>query len=189
VVVALGHARLFAGDTALDVAAAAPALPWLALGGIATLAALIWTQRRSMAAAFAVACVASSVFLQGVDTTMAGLQPRSAKPIAQAINQTASPADEVIAFRAYPQDMPVYLGRRISVFQWSGELDFGRQWEDTTAWMFDDPEELWRRWQADRTVYMIVPLQFESEVKEAVGARFTELARTRRFMLIVNRTP
>jgi 4-amino-4-deoxy-L-arabinose transferase-like glycosyltransferase len=35
VVVALGHARLFAGDTALDVAAAAPALPWLALGGIA----------------------------------------------------------------------------------------------------------------------------------------------------------
>ena len=85
--------------------------------------------------------------------------------------------------------MPVYLGRRISVFQWSGELDFGRQWEDTTAWMFDDPEELWRRWQADRTVYMIVPLQFESEVKEAVGARFTELARTRRFMLIVNKSP
>ncbi len=189
IVVALGHTRFFAGDTAIDVAAAAPALPWLALGGVVTLAGLLWTLRRSTATAFAVACVASAVFLQGVDTTMANLQPRSAKPIAQAINAVASPTDEVIAFRAYPQDMPVYLGRRISVFQWSGELDFGREWEDTSAWMFGDPEELWRRWQADRTVYMIVPLQFESEVKEAVGARFIELARTRRFMLIVNRTP
>jgi 4-amino-4-deoxy-L-arabinose transferase-like glycosyltransferase len=189
VVVAIGHDRLFSGDTALDVAIAAPALPWLALGATLTAAALVWATRRALFTGFVVACVASAVFLQGVDTTMAGLQPRSIKPLAIELNKVVGPEDEVIAFRAYPQDLPVYLGRRISVFQWSGELDFGRQWEDTTAWMFDDSGELWRRWQADRTVYMIVPMQFESEVRESVGARFVELARSRRFILIVNRAP
>lgn len=189
IVVALGHERLFKGDTAEDVAAVAPVLPWLALGAAIATAALVWALRRSTLTALVVAGIAGAVFLQGVDVTMAGQQPRSTKPLALELNKVLTPADEVVTFRTYPQDLPVYLNRRVSVFQWSGELDFGRQWEDTSAWMFDDPAELWRRWHGERTVYMILPERFESDVRAGAGERYVELARTRRAILIVNRVP
>lgn len=189
VVIAIGHAQLFKGDTAEDVASVAPVLPWLALGAALSAAALIWGLRRSTRMALIVAGIAGAVFLQGVDMTMAGQQPRSMKPLALELNRILTPADEVVTFRTYPQDLPVYLGRRVSVFQWSGELDFGRQWEDNSAWMFDDPAELWRRWHGDRTVYMILPERFESDVRAGAGERYVELARTRRAILIVNRNP
>lgn len=188
VVIAIGHARLFTGDTAEDVASVAPVLPWLALGAALAAAALVWSLRRSTRMAVIVAGIAGAAFLLGVDTTMAGQQPRSMKPLALELNKVLTPADEVVTFRTYPQDLPVYLNRRVSVFQWSGELDFGRQWEDVSAWMFDDPAELWRRWHADRTVYMILPERFESDVRAGAGERYVELARTRRAILIVNRT-
>jgi 4-amino-4-deoxy-L-arabinose transferase-like glycosyltransferase len=189
VVVAIFHARLFDGETAADMASVAPVLPWLALGASLAAAALVWGLRRSTRTALIVAGIAGAVFLQGVDVTMAGQQPRSMKPLANELNKVLSPQDEVVTFRTYPQDLPVYLNRRVSVFQWSGELDFGRQWEDTSAWMFDDPAELWRRWHGARTVYMIVPKQFESDVRAGAGERYVELTRTRRAVLIVNRTP
>lgn len=187
VVVALGHERLFRGDTAEDVASVAPVLPWLALGAGVAAASLVWGLRRSTVTALIVAGIAGAVFLQGVDVTMAGQQPRSMKPLANELNKVLTPADEVVTFRTYPQDLPVYLNRRVSVFQWSGELDFGRRWEDTSAWMFDDPAELWRRWHGERTVYMILPERFESDVRAGAGTRYVELARTRRAILIVNR--
>ncbi|MFM7344033.1 MAG: phospholipid carrier-dependent glycosyltransferase [Tagaea sp.] len=189
IVVALGHDRLFKGDTAEDVASVAPVLPWLAMGAAIATAALVWGLRRSTLSALVVAGIAGAVFLQGVDVTMAGQQPRSTKPLALELNKVLTPADEVVTFRTYPQDLPVYLNRRVSVFQWSGELDFGRKWEDTSAWMFDDPAELWRRWHGDRTVYMILPERFESDVRAGAGERYVELARTRRAILIVNRVP
>lgn len=187
VVVALGHERLFKGDTAEDVASVAPVLPWLALGAAIATVSLFWGLRRSTLSALVVAGVAGAVFLQGVDVTMAGQQPRSMKPLALELNKILTPQDEVVTFRTYPQDLPVYLNRRVSVFQWSGELDFGRRWEDNSAWMFDDPAELWRRWHGDRTVYMILPERFESDVRAGAGERYVELARTRRAILIVNR--
>jgi 4-amino-4-deoxy-L-arabinose transferase-like glycosyltransferase len=189
IVVALGHTYLFKGDTAEDVASVAPVLPWLALGATLAAAALVWGLRRSTRAALIVAGIAGAVFLQGVDVTMAGQQPRSMKPLALALNPILKLEDEVVTFRTYPQDLPSYIGRRVSVFQWSGELDFGRQWEDTSAWMFDDPAELWRRWHGERTVYMILPERFESDVRAGAGERYVELARTRRAILIVNRAP
>jgi 4-amino-4-deoxy-L-arabinose transferase-like glycosyltransferase len=188
-VVAFFHARLFDGDTAEDVASVARVLPWLALGATLATLALIWGLRRSTRTALIVAGIAGAVFLQGVDITMAGQQPRSTKPLANELNKVLTPQDEVVTFRTYPQDLPVYLNRRVSVFQWSGELDFGRQWEDTSAWMFDDPAELWRRWHGARTVYMLVPERYESDVRAGAGERYSELARTRRAILIVNRTP
>lgn len=189
IVVAVGHARLFRGDTAADVAAVAPVLPWLAVGATLATLALVFALRRSTFAALVVAGVAGAVFLQGVDVTMAGQQPRSMKPLATELNGILTPNDEVVTFRTYPQDLPVYLNRRISVFQWSGELDFGRRWEDVSAWMFDDEAELWRRWHGERTVYMILPARFDPEVRAGAGARYLELARTTRAILIVNRTP
>jgi hypothetical protein len=190
-VVGIAGPHLASGDLADDLASARPYMGWLCAGAAFAAVAIgiaLWHGRRHAALGLAVAA-AAALFL-GVDTTMADHQPRSIKPIANVLNEIAKPEDEIAAYRTYPQDLPVYIGRRITVMGWSGELDFGRDAEPATKdWMFDDESELWRRWNSERTVYLVVPLMFEGNVRAAAGERYSEILRSRRHLLIVNRAP
>lgn len=161
-------------------------IPWIGVGaGIAALCIPL-ALRHSIRAAFVVVALSGAALHHTVDAVMAANQPRSAKPLALALREIAAPDDEVILYRTFMHDVPVYLGRRVSVFGWSGELDFGRRWEDTSSWMFDDPEEFWRRWNAERPVYALVPARFLEEVKAGANGRFQEITRTSRFVLATN---
>ena len=183
--------QLADGDLAQDLASARPYMGWLCAGAGATAAAMAFALLRGKhAVALGLSVAAAATLFLGVDTTMADHQPRSIKPIAEVLRDLAKPEDEIIAYRTYPQDLPVYLGRRIAAMGWSGELDFGRAAEPSTReWMFDDEAELWRRWNGERSVYMVVPLAFEAAVRAGAGERYAELARTRRHILAVNRIP
>ncbi|MBI3507328.1 MAG: phospholipid carrier-dependent glycosyltransferase [Proteobacteria bacterium] len=181
--------RLAPADLADDIERARPLMGWLCAGSLVAALAVAWALRnRGPALAFAFSIVAAGIFFHGVDTSMAQFQPRSIKPLAQEILARAAPGDEVMAYRTYPQDLPVYLNRRISVMGWSGELDFGREIEPATqAWMFDDEAEFWRRWNGEGTVYMIVPTHFEATVRPVAGQHYHEIARTPRHILAVNK--
>ena len=183
--------QLASGDLAQDLASARPYMGWLCAGAGATAVAMVFALLRGKrAVALGLSVAAAAVLYLGVDTTMADHQPRSIKPIAEVLREVAQPEDEIVAYRTYTQDLPVYLGRRIASMGWSGELDFGRAAEPATqAWMFDDESELWRRWNGTRTVYMVVPLPFEATVRASAGERYVELLRTRRHLLVVNRIP
>jgi 4-amino-4-deoxy-L-arabinose transferase-like glycosyltransferase len=188
-VIGIAGARLAPTELADEIERARPVMGWLCLGAVVATVSIIWTMRRhGSGAAFVVAVLAAATFFQGVDTTMAQFQPRSIKPLAAQIASRLEPGDEIIAYRTYPQDLPVYLNRRISVVGWSGELDFGRQISpETQAWMFDDEAELWRRWHGDATVYMIIPLHFEATVRSTAEPRYREISRTSRHVLATNR--
>jgi len=79
---------------------------------------------------------------------------RSVKDLALILTPQLTPDAEVVSYREYFQDLPVYLSRRVTIARWRGELTFGMQQEDTRAWMIDD-KELWRRWQSPSRVYML----------------------------------
>ena len=78
----------------------------------------------------------------------------SVKALALELKARLLPADEVIILRAYYQDLPVYLARRITVVDWKGELEFGASQQDVSGWMIGEAE-FHRRWQSPNTVYMI----------------------------------
>jgi 4-amino-4-deoxy-L-arabinose transferase-like glycosyltransferase len=187
--VGIAGARLAPTELADEIERARPVMGWLCLGAVVAAVSIVWTmRRRGPVSAFFVAVLAAATFFQGVDTTMAHFQPRSIKPLASHIASRLAPGDEIIAYRTYPQDLPVYLNRRISVVGWSGELDFGRQISpETQAWMFDDEAELWRRWHGEATVYMIIPLHFEATVRSTAEPRYREISRTSRHVLATNR--
>jgi hypothetical protein len=42
----------------------------------------------------------------------------------------------------------------VTVVEWSGELDFGAQAEDTSGWIIDEAE-FWRRWKRADTMYAV----------------------------------
>lgn len=154
---------------------------------VLTIAVLLISLKRGVLHVALALCICGAGFNHTVDWILSENQPRSAKPLAEKLKAVSTPADEVIIYRTFLHDVPVYLGRRVSVFGWTGELDFGRTWEDVTQWMFDEPDEFWRRWESDRRVYSIIPLRFVGEFKERADVRFVEIARTPRLVLAVNK--
>lgn len=84
-----------------------------------------------------------------------------------ALKALAKPEDEVVMYDNYYQDLPIYLGRRVTIVHWKGELQFGTEHEDTSAWMIDYPE-FWKRW-LDPKRHMFVILRedaFDRILKE-----------------------
>jgi len=108
-------------------------------------------------ARFLVASALASIVVVGlaIAAILPRLDPgRSVKDLALILKPQLTPDAEVVSYREYFQDLPVYLGRRVTIARWSGELAFGMQQEDTRAWMIDD-KVLWRRWQSPGQVYML----------------------------------
>jgi 4-amino-4-deoxy-L-arabinose transferase-like glycosyltransferase len=75
------------------------------------------------------------------------LQRPTVKPFAAYINAHKSPGDRIVSFMSYYQDLPVYVGQTVTVVEAKGELEFGTQVEDTSAWMVDSAafNTLWQQ--------------------------------------------
>jgi len=130
-----------------------PALAALFAAGTITAGIAAWRMNRRMLFASALATavavgLAIAAMLPRLDTG------RSVRDLGMLLKPRLTPDAEVISYRDYFQDLPVYLGRRVTIARWSGELAFGMRQEDTRAWMIDDAE-VWRRWQTPGQVYML----------------------------------
>jgi hypothetical protein len=122
-----------------------------------------------------------------VDAIVGAAQPGSTKPLAMILGPRLQPTDEVASLFNYPQDLPFYLNRRITVAATGGdELDFGRSVEDTSAWMIGEGE-FWRRWNApSHTMFAVVSLARYAELSAERKASMVELGRTESDVLLTN---
>ncbi len=96
----------------------------------------------------------TALFLTAANTLMPAVDTRSIKTIAGELKPMLRPGDDVISYHTYYQDLPVYLERRITVVDWTGELAFGTTVEDTSGWMINDAD-FWHRWQGRGRVYVV----------------------------------
>src|SRR5581483_6303081 len=93
---------------------------------------------------------------------------RSVKHLALALKPRLNGGDEVTTYRAYYQDLPVYLERIVTVAAWRGELDFGVRAEDTGRWMIDEPE-FRRRWSSGKRMYAFTDRENYEKLKKEMG--------------------
>ncbi len=132
--------------------------------------------------------ITSAIFLGVADRGFAYLDDqRSVKTLALMIKPGLQPADEVMTYREYYQDLPVYLERRITVVDWKGELKFGSEVEDVSAWMIDEPV-FWRRWDGPGRAYMLTSRDNYDKLRAAGRGRFHLIAQTGPNVLLTNRT-
>jgi 4-amino-4-deoxy-L-arabinose transferase-like glycosyltransferase len=122
--------------------------------------------------------------------TLAVLAPafdseRSVKSLAEFLRPRLRPGDEVAAYHDYPQDLPVYLGRTITVAGYQGELEVGLHGEDTSAWIIDEPT-FWRRWAEPRRMYAVIEAARYAKLVEE-GRAMALLARSGGHVLVANR--
>jgi 4-amino-4-deoxy-L-arabinose transferase-like glycosyltransferase len=130
----------------------------------------------------------AALFAVALGTSLPALDDKySVKSLAMELKPRLAAADEVVSYRAYYQDLPVYLARRITVVDWKGELEFGMGQEDVSGWMISAPE-FRRRWQSARTVYMITGRENIEELR-ATGLALHVLKTTGDNVLLTNREP
>lgn len=154
----------------------------LALAGLAPF--LLARAGRPRAAILALVAGAAVVLV-----TLAAIAPafdadRSTRALAQVLKPRLRPGDEVAAYRDYPQDLPVYLGRTITVAGYQGELEIGVHGEDTSGWIVDEAT-FWRRWAEPRRMYAVLEtFRYEELARE--GRPLTLLARSGAHVLVAN---
>jgi 4-amino-4-deoxy-L-arabinose transferase-like glycosyltransferase len=98
--------------------------------------------------------VSAVLFLVAMNASATRVDTRSIKPLAEILKTRLQPQDEVASYDTYYQDLPVYLERRITIVDWTGELEFGTTVENTSAWMIDNTT-FWKRWEGPSTMYML----------------------------------
>lgn len=95
------------------------------------------------------------------------LEGRSIKPLAEIINAHIRPQDRVVAHDRYYQDLPPYIGQRVIVTNWKGELTFGMGVEDVSAWMM--PQEAFAQLYHQGGRFYIVSRKTSAEHLKKIG--------------------
>ena len=129
--------------------------------------------------------IGSALFLTVANTLMPYLDTRSAKELAETLRPLMKPGDEVISYRTYYQDLPVYLERTISVVGWKGELEFGSRQEDVSRWMIDEAE-CWKRWSGPGTVFLVTSKTNYDTLLKNSGRSFTVVDDSLRDIVLTN---
>jgi 4-amino-4-deoxy-L-arabinose transferase-like glycosyltransferase len=113
------------------------------------------------------------------------IDTRGLKPLAVALKQVLRPDDEVMNYRNYYQDLPVYLERRITIVEWKGELEFGMTAEDVSGWMIDEAE-FWKRWQGRRRVFLAAGRKDAEALRKTPGRSFFLIAENENTVILSN---
>ena len=121
---------------------------------IAATITIISYRRRGLPLGFTSLIITTSVLWLYLSPTLTIINKHSIKPLIITLQKTLTPADEVICYGAYYQDLPFYLQRRITVANYAGELTFGMEHQNTQAWMIDTKTFL-QRWQSKKRIYLI----------------------------------
>ncbi len=147
-----------------------------------------WSLRRRVAFPNALGALVggTALFLIVTNTLMPSLDTRSVKPLALALRPLLRPGDEVICYRNYYQDLPVYLERTVDIAEWKGELQFGAQQEDQSRRLIDDAE-LRRRWDGPGRAYLVTSKGNYATLLRVVGGKTYPVADTRMNVLLSNR--
>jgi len=156
---------------------------WIVLGSIA-----VWSTRSRdtvnrvvfhILLAFSVFFIAGSALAPKLDT-------RSLKPFAQVLKPLLRPGDEIMHYRNYYQDLPVYLERRMTQVEWKGELEFGTTIEDVSGWMIDEAE-LWKRWQGPARIFLVAGTKDADAVRKKQTRPFFLIAQNKNTVILSNK--
>ena len=151
-------------------------------------AGLAWVLERSRGfrPSFIAVVAMSVLFLLEVNAAAPRVQDNSIKVLAMTLKPLLKPGDEVASYATYYQDLPVYLGKRIIVVGWKGELEFGTQVEDTTQWMMD-PDAFWKRWQGPETLFMVTEKDTYEAMRQNPQLKLFPIAEDQNNIVLSNR--
>jgi 4-amino-4-deoxy-L-arabinose transferase-like glycosyltransferase len=110
---------------------------------------------------------------------------RTSKELGLKLRELAGP-DAVVATFGYEQTVPFYARRRVIVVGGMGELEFGSQQGDQSAW-FMDPPRFYPIWDGPQQVFVVLKKEEFERLRQQTGTLGRVLAETPRRLLATNR--
>ena len=107
---------------------------------------------------------------------------QSAERLAAAAGEAAGADAEVVCFRTYLQGFPWFLERRIAIYGWKGELEFGSLRGDQSAW-FRPRESFWRDWDSGKKMVALLRKRDRAEMEQHRGSLVAE---NRKYVVVRN---
>ncbi|MFA5072439.1 MAG: phospholipid carrier-dependent glycosyltransferase [Nitrospirota bacterium] len=155
----------------------------LAVGGI-----ISWycAAQKGFRWAFIAMTATAMIFLLQVNAAAPLVDMKSVKTIALPLKAKLKPGDEIVSYQTYYQDLPVYLERRITIVDWTGELEFGTTVEDTSQWMINNAV-FWKRWQGNSRMYMMTKIETYRDLKKNPPIPLFLLDQNQRNVLVTNK--
>jgi 4-amino-4-deoxy-L-arabinose transferase-like glycosyltransferase len=130
--------------------------------------------------------LAAVVLVAAVIRLMPELQRPSVKPLAEMILSLKEPDDIVGCYKAYYQDLPVYLQQTITVVEARGELEFGCEAEDCSRWMMNEASFL-NLWKGNKRLFFIARRsEFEALARRIPEFIYITLAENQGNVLVTN---
>lgn len=157
----------------------------LALLAAAVIVAAVIYWLRGFKAGFITLFIGLSACMISINLSYATIDQRSVKPLAKALMPLLQPNTEVAIFRNYFQDLPVYIKRRVMLVNFQGELAFGMEHADTSAWVIADENSFWKRWEGLPRMFMVMSLQDYNDFKAAHPTLYP-VAQTPQNILVTN---
>jgi hypothetical protein len=169
-------------------------LPWRffvgAVMGGGALAVGLCLRRGAVRGALIGLAATCAVFFATANRVADLFNDRSTKSLAAELKTRLQPADAVYVVSDYAQDLPVYLGRTVSVVNYAGELLYGIEAEpEKTASRFIKSPEFFSRWREPGVSYAVVRKPGYIKMFSDASLPFTVIAETSRYVLVVNRQP
>jgi len=135
--------------------------------------------------------LASVILLPTVYTAWPHLEIRSIKSLAMELKERASDDDLVISYKRYYQDLAPYIERIVTVVDAFGELTFGTEVEDTSAWMiksaqFEDLMEK-EKDNKEKKIFIVTRKEFYHDILAKKYKNLYSIAETKRDILLVTK--
>lgn len=159
----------------------------LALLAISSLFSTIAYKFKGFKAGFITLFASISLCYISLNLSYPTIDHRSIRSLALVLQPLLTSTTEVATYHQYYQDLPVYIGRTVTVVNYQGELAFGMQHQDTHVWMLDE-ESFWKHWQNSPQMYMIMHLK-DYKKKMEIHPYLYPLAKTYQNILVTNRQP
>lgn len=118
----------------------------------------------------------NALFLSLLTSSARYLNTNSTKSLAVVLKEQKAKEDEVVAYYRYYQDLPLYLGERITIVadwqspdiakkdNWEREMWLGMPFQKTDDWLINE-DKFWKRFRGDERVFVLVSNNYLDQFK------------------------
>ncbi|MBX9587412.1 MAG: glycosyltransferase family 39 protein [Gammaproteobacteria bacterium] len=132
--------------------------------------------------------LSTSLFFMSFNFSYPPTDTRSIKDLAVVLKPLLNKNDTVYSYHNHFQDLPVYLGRRVIMVDFYGEIWFGLEHTDLTGiWMND--KEFWSSWSKPERQFMIMSLDEYHSVVKNHPEQLHEISHNENNVLVSNIQP
>ena len=144
---------------------------------------LLQLKQKSLSPFFIYVSLTSVIFLLLLTLSIKHFNQNTTKPFIADLQFILEPQDEIVTYFKFHQDVPLYLGRRVTIVanwdspnipyndNWVRELWYGMPYQDTSQWLINE-DTFVKRWESDKRLFVFLNANYLDQFKRQIKNYF-----------------